>query len=207
MEPFTTFTGLAAPLDRINVDTDAVIPKVHLKSILRTGFGKHLFSEWRYEEADESRPNSHFVLNYPRYQGAQILLTRENFGCGSSREHALWALMEYGFRSLIGPSFADIFYNNSLNNGLLPAIVSQAGSDALFKEVDANEGCQLTVNLEAQQITSPGGLEIPFDIIAYGKHKLINGLDNIGLTWRHEAEITAFEQRAAEARPWVYGRD
>ncbi len=207
MQPFTTVTGLAAPMDRINVDTDAIIPKVHLKSIKRTGFGNHMFSEWRYVEADETRPNTHFVLNQPRYQGAEILLTRENFGCGSSREHAPWAMMEYGFRCLIGPSFADIFYNNSLNNGLLPAIVKPADGDALFAEVEAHEGCRLTVELESQQVTSPGGLEIGFDIPAHAKHKLLNGLDNIGLTLRHEAEITAFEEKAARERPWVYQKD
>ena len=204
MEPFTQCTGLAAPMDRINVDTDAVIPKVHLKSIYRTGYGKHLFSEWRYEEADENRPNEHFVLNFPRYAGAQILLTRDNFGCGSSREHAAWALMQYGFRCLIGPSYADIFYNNSLNNGLLPAIVKEADSDALFNEVEANEGCKIAVDLETQQITTPGGLTISFEIKPQAKHKLLNGLDNIGLTLRHEAEITAFEAEAAQQRPWVY---
>ncbi len=204
MEPFTISTGLAAPMDRINVDTDAIIPKVHLKSIYRTGYGKHLFSEWRYVEADVNRPNSRFVLNQPRYQGAEILVTRDNFGCGSSREHAPWALLEYGFRCLVGPSFADIFYNNSLNNGLLPAIVSQSDCDALFEEVEANEGCQLTVDLEAQRVTSPAGLDMPFEIKAQAKHKLLNGLDNIGLTLRHEAEIGAFEQKAARERPWVY---
>ena len=204
MEPFTKFTGLAAPMNRINVDTDAVIPKVHLKSIYRTGYGKHLFSEWRYVEADENRPNDQFVLNLPRYQGARILLTRYNFGCGSSREHASWALMEYGFRCLIGPSYADIFYNNSLNNGLLPAIVKEADCDALFSEVEANEGCRLTVDLETQEIASPGGLKAAFEIKPQAKHKLLNGLDSIGLTLRHEAEIAAFEQQAAQQRPWVY---
>lgn len=204
MEPFTQFTGLAAPMDRINVDTDAIIPKVHLKSIYRTGYGKHLFSEWRYVEADENRPNEHFVLNFPRYAGAGILLTRDNFGCGSSREHAPWALLQYGFRCLIGPSYADIFYNNSLINGLLPAIVKEADSDALFNEVEANEGCKITVELETQQITSPGGLTISFAIKPLAKHKLLKGLDNIGLTLRHEAEIAAFEAEAAQQRPWVY---
>ena len=204
MEAFTKFTALAAPLDRINVDTDAIIPKVHLKSIKRTGFGRHMFSEWRYAEADETRPNSHFVLNQPRYQGAGVLLTRDNFGCGSSREHAPWALMEYGFRCLIGPSFADIFYNNSLNNGLLPAIVSQADSDALFAEVEVNEGCQLTVDLEQKKIASPGGLELDFEIKEETRHKLLNGLDNIALTLQHEAEIASFEKQAADQRPWVY---
>lgn len=204
MEPYGKLTGLAAPMDRINVDTDAVIPKVHLKSIYRTGYGEHLFSEWRYIEADSSRPNDHFVLNQPRYQGAEILLTRNNFGCGSSREHAPWALLQYGFRCLIGPSYADIFYNNSLNNGLLPALIKASDCDALFAEVEANEGCRLTVDLEAQEITSPGGLGISFEIKAQAKHKLLNGLDNIALTLKHDAEIAAFEQKAAEERPWVY---
>ena len=204
MEPFKQFSGLAAPMDRINVDTDAIIPKVHLKSIYRTGYGKHLFSEWRYIEADPDRPNDHFVLNSPRYEGARILLTRANFGCGSSREHAPWALMEYGFRCIIGPSFADIFYNNSLNNGLLPAIVNEADSDALFAEVEANEGCRIAVELKSQEITSPGGIKASFDIKPQAKHKLLNGLDNIGLTLRHEAEIAVFEKKAAQERPWVY---
>lgn len=204
MEPFTTFTGLAAPMDRVNVDTDTIIPKVHLKSIERTGFGKHLFSEWRFVEADPDRPNPHFILNQPRYQGAEILLTRENFGCGSSREHAAWALLDYGFRCVAGPSFADIFYNNSLKNGLLPAIVSQADSDALFAEVEANPGCRLTVDLEAQQVTSPGGLAVAITIASSERHNLLNGLDEIGLTLQHEAEIAAFEEQAAEKLPWVY---
>jgi len=204
MEPVSTITGIAAPMDRVNVDTDAIIPKVHLKSILRTGFGKHLFSEWRFVEADETQPNSHFVLNQPRYQGAKILLTRENFGCGSSREHAPWALMDYGFRAIVGPSFADIFYNNSLKNGLLPAIVKPEDGDKLFKEVEANEGCQLTVDLPSQKVTSPGGLAIPFEISPSAKQNLLNGLDEIGLTLKHESEIAAFEQQAAQARPWVY---
>jgi 3-isopropylmalate/(R)-2-methylmalate dehydratase small subunit len=204
MEPFTTLTALAAPMDRVNVDTDAIIPKVHLKSIERTGYGKHLFSEWRFVEADETRPNSHFVLNQPRYQGARILLTRENFGCGSSREHAPWALMDYGFGCVIGPSFADIFYNNSLKNGLLPAIVKPEDGDALFEEVEANEGCELTVDLTSQQVTSPGALKIHFHITPAAKDNLLKGMDEIGLTLQHEEEIAAFEQRAAKERPWMY---
>ncbi len=204
MEPFSSVTALAAPMDRVNVDTDAIIPKVHLKSIARTGFGEHLFAEWRFVEADETRPNAHFVLNQPRYAGAGILLTRDNFGCGSSREHAPWALTQYGFRCVVGPSFADIFYNNSLKNGLLPAIVTPEASDALFEEVEANEGCQLTVDLPSQKVTSPGGLEFDFEIAGTAKHKLLNGLDDIALTLQHDAEITTFEQQAAASRPWVY---
>ncbi len=203
MEPFTLLTALAIPMDRVNVDTDAIIPKQFLKSILRTGFGKHLFSEWRFLDANPDRLNQEFVLNRPRYQGAGIMLTRDNFGCGSSREHAPWALRDYGFRCLIGTSFADIFYNNSLKNGLLPAIVAPEGADALFAEVEANEGCRLTVDLEAQRVSSPAGLELAFEIPPHAKHNLLNGLDDIDLTLKHEAEITSFETRHRKSRPWL----
>ena len=203
MEPFTVLTALAAPIDRANIDTDAIIPKQYLKSIKRTGFGEFLFSEWRYIESQPGNPNSHFVLNQPRYTGAEVLLARENFGCGSSREHAPWALMDYGFRCVIAPSFADIFYNNSFKNGLLPAVCSASDVDALFAEVEANEGCQLTVDLATQQVTSPGGLTCAFEVPAQAKHNLLNGLDDIGLTLQHEAEITAYEEKRAAELPWL----
>ncbi|MCH7477346.1 MAG: 3-isopropylmalate dehydratase small subunit [SAR324 cluster bacterium] len=203
MEPFTALTALALPLDRVNVDTDAIIPKQFLKSIKRTGFGDSLFNDWRYIDANPDRLDREFVLNFPRYQGAGILLTRQNFGCGSSREHAPWALMNYGFRALVGPSFADIFYNNSLMNGLLPAIVAPEGADALFAEVEANEGCKLTVELPAQKVRSPAGLDIPFEITPHAKDKLLQGLDEIALILKHEGEITAFEQQRKQALPWL----
>ena len=203
MKPFTKLTALALPLDRVNVDTDAIIPKQYLKSILRTGYGKNLFDEWRYLDSDREKPNPEFVLNFPRYQGAQILLSRENFGCGSSREHAPWALSDYGFRCIIGPSFADIFYSNSLKNGLLPAIISRADSDKLFAEVDANEGCQLTVDLESRKITSPGGLNVPFEVGEAARFNLLNGLDDIGLTLKHESKITEYEEKRRETLPWL----
>ncbi len=205
MEPFKTLTALAVPMDRVNVDTDAIIPKQFLKSIHRTGFGANLFDEWRFLDADRAKPNPEFVLNFPRYQGGRILLTRDNFGCGSSREHAPWALLDYGFRCLIGTSYADIFYSNSLKNGLLPCICEPADVDALFAEALAGEGCHLTVNLESSTITSPGGLKIAFKITPTGRHNLLNGLDEIGLTLKHEAEITAFEERRREEMPWVQG--
>ena len=207
MEPFVKTTGRVAVIDRPDIDTDQVIPKQFLRSVGRGNLGKEVFYDWRYLDGDNYEPNPEFELNLPRYQGAQVLLTRDNFGCGSSREHAPWALMEYGFRCIIGPSFADIFYNNSLNNGLVPAIVSDADSDALFAEVEDNEGCRITVELESQEITSPGGIKASFEIKPQAKRKLLNGLDNIGLTLQHEAEITAFEERAAQERPWVYQND
>ncbi len=203
MEPFTLITALAIPMDRVNVDTDAIIPKQFLKSILRTGFGKNLFSEWRFLDANPDRLNREFVLNQPRYRGAGSMLTRDNFGCGSSREHAPWALMDYGFRCLIGTSFADIFYNNSLKNGLLPAIVAPEAAVALFGEVESNEGCRLTVDLEAQRVQSPAGLEISFEIPPHAKHNLLHGLDDIDLTLKHEAEIASFETRHRKLRPWL----
>ena len=203
MEPFSVLTALAAPMDRTDVNTDAIIPKNYLKSIERTGYGRYLFSEWRFIESDPGHPNNHFVLNQPRYQGAQILLTRDNFGCGSSREHAPWALMDYGFRCLIGTSFADIFYTNSLKNGLLPAICSPEDVEAFFQEVEAHEGCQLTVDLAAQEISSPNGIRAHFEIGPDDKHNLLNGLDDIGLTLQHESKITAYEEQRAATHPWL----
>jgi len=211
MQKFTVLTGLAAPLDRANVDTDQIIPKQFLKSIKRTGFGVNLFDEWRcldegYPGQDCSkRPiNTEFVLNQPRYQGAQVLLARQNFGCGSSREHAPWALDEYGFRVVIAPSFADIFFNNCFKNGLLPVVLSEEQVDVLFKECEANEGYQLTVDLEKQQVIRPNGETFSFEVDAFRRHCLLHGLDDIGLTLQAADDIRAFEAKAKVARPWVF---
>ncbi len=211
MEKLTKVIGIVAPMDRPNVDTDAIIPKQFLKSIKRSGFGPNLFDEWRYLDHGEpgmdnsKRPlNPEFVLNQPRYQGAQILLARDNFGCGSSREHAPWALTDYGFRVIIAPSFADIFFNNSFKNGLLPIRLDAAIVDRLFQEISANEGYQLEVDLPAQTITTPSGEVIPFEVDAFRKHCLLNGLDDIGLTLQHVDEIKAYEQRRREETPWLF---
>ncbi|TFF36466.1 3-isopropylmalate dehydratase small subunit [Pseudomonas sp. RIT623] len=211
MKAFTQHTGLVAPLDRANVDTDQIIPKQFLKSIKRTGFGPNLFDEWRYLDVGQpyqdnsKRPlNQEFVLNHARYQGASVLLARENFGCGSSREHAPWALDEYGFRSVIAPSFADIFFNNSFKNGLLPIILDAAEVDELFKQVEANPGYQLTIDLEAQAVTRPDGKVLKFEIDAFRKHCLLNGLDDIGLTLQDSAAIKAFEGRHRASQPWLF---
>ena len=211
MNPFTQLDGLVAPLDRANVDTDAIIPKQFLKSIKRSGFGPNAFDEWRYLDvgqpgADNSkRPlNPDFVLNQARYQGAQILLTRANFGCGSSREHAPWALEDYGFRVLIGPSFADIFFNNSFKNGLLPIKLDAAEVDELFRQCEASEGYRLKVDLVAQTITRPDGRSIAFDIDPFRKECLLNGWDDIGLTLRHADKIRAFEDRRRAEHPYYY---
>jgi 3-isopropylmalate/(R)-2-methylmalate dehydratase small subunit len=211
MQKFTTMTGLVAPLDRANVDTDQIIPKQFLKSIKRTGFGVNLFDEWRY--LDEGYPgqdnsvrplNTEFVLNQARYQGAQVLLARQNFGCGSSREHAPWALDEYGFRSVISSSFADIFFNNCFKNGLLPVVLSEAELDQLFTECEAVEGYALTIDLAAQEVRTPSGAAFSFEVDAFRKHCLINGLDDIGLTLQDADAISAFEVKARAARPWVF---
>ena len=212
MKAFTTHTGLVAPLDRANVDTDQIIPKQFLKSIKRTGFGANLFDEWRY--LDEGYPgqdnslrplNPDFVLNQPRYQGASVLLARENFGCGSSREHAPWALDEYGFRAVLAPSFADIFFNNSFKNGLLPIVLKEEEIDELFAHVDAQEGYQLTVDLQQQTVTRPDGVQYSFEIDEFRKHCLLNGLDDIGLTLQDADAIRAFEERHRQAQPWLFG--
>ncbi|MBQ0842839.1 MAG: 3-isopropylmalate dehydratase small subunit [Paraperlucidibaca sp.] len=211
MQKFTTMTGLVAPLDRANVDTDQIIPKQFLKSIKRTGFGVNLFDEWRY--LDEGYPgqdnsvrplNTEFVLNQARYQGAQVLLARQNFGCGSSREHAPWALDEYGFRTVISSSFADIFFNNCFKNGLLPVVLSEAELDQLFKECEAGEGYALTIDLAAQEVRTPSGAAFSFEVDAFRKHCLINGLDDIDLTLQDADAISAFEVKARAARPWVF---
>lgn len=212
MKAFTTHTGLVAPLDRANVDTDQIIPKQFLKSIKRTGFGPNLFDEWRYLDVgqpgqdDSHRPVNHdFVLNFPRYAGASVLLARENFGCGSSREHAPWALEEYGFRAIIAPSFADIFYNNSFKNGLLPIVLADGEVDALFAQCEATEGYRLTVDLDAQTVTRPDGVQYRFEVDAFRKHCLLNGLDDIGLTLQEREAIAAFEARHRAAQPWLFG--
>lgn len=191
---FKRHTGLAVPLDASNVDTDAIIPKQFLQKVTRIGFGAHLFHEWRFLDDEGTQPNPDFVLNYPRYQGASILLARENFGCGSSREHAPWALDDYGIRVIIAPSFADIFYGNSLNNQMLPIRLSEAEVDELFQFVVANEGAEITVDLETQTVNA-NGKTYPFEIDSFRRHCLLNGLDNIGLTLQHADKIAEFERK------------
>jgi 3-isopropylmalate/(R)-2-methylmalate dehydratase small subunit len=211
MDKFTVHEGLVAPLDRANVDTDAIIPKQFLKSIRRTGFGPNLFDEWRYLDHGEpgmdnsQRPlNPDFVLNQPRYQGASILLARKNFGCGSSREHAPWALQQYGFRAIIAPSFADIFFNNCFKGGLLPIVLPESVVDKLFDQVKAFPGFKLVVDLHQQTVSTQGGGEtFKFDIDEFRKYCLLNGLDDIGLTLRHADEIRAFEERHLASQPWL----
>ena len=211
MEKFHTFTGLVAPLDRANVDTDAIIPKQFLKSIKRSGFGQNLFDEWRYLDHGEPgmdpaqrQPNPEFVLNQPRYIGAQILLARANFGCGSSREHAPWALQDYGFRVIIAPSFADIFFNNCFKIGLLPVILDAAVLDRLFEAVKSMEGYSLTVDLQKQTVATPDNEEFSFDIDTFRKHCLLNGLDEIGLTLQRAEKIKQFEQKRRNEQPWLF---
>jgi 3-isopropylmalate/(R)-2-methylmalate dehydratase small subunit len=205
--------GLVAPMDRENVDTDAIIPKQFLKSIQRSGFGPNLFDEWRYLDKGEPgqdpasrRPNPDFVLNQPRYRGASILLARRNFGCGSSREHAPWALDQFGFRAIIAPSFADIFFNNCFKNGLLPIVLPQAQVDRLFDEVAAFPGYTLTVDLPRQVVAKPDGSELPFEAQAFRKYCLVNGFDDIGLTLRHADKIRAFEAERLAKMPWLTHR-
>jgi len=210
MEKFTVHTGVVAPLDRENVDTDAIIPKQFLKSIKRTGFGPNAFDEWRYLDHGEpgqdnsKRPlNPDFVLNQPRYQGASVLLARKNFGCGSSREHAPWALQQYGFRAIIAPSFADIFFNNCYKNGLLPIVLTEQQVDHLFNDTYAFNGYQLTVDLDAQVVRTGDGREYPFEIAAFRKYCLLNGFDDIGLTLRHADKIRAFEAERIAKQHWL----
>lgn len=210
MQKFSVLDGLVMPLDRANVDTDAIIPKQFLKSIKRSGFGPNAFDEWRYLDHGEpgidnsKRPlNPDFVLNQPRYKGAQILLARENFGCGSSREHAPWALEDYGFRAIIAPSFADIFFNNCFKNGLLPIRLAAEQVDALFKAVAANPGYRLKIDLEQQSINAPDGTMYKFEVEPFRKHCLLNGLDDIGLTLQHVGEIKAFEAKRHAEQPWL----
>ncbi len=211
MDKFICLEGLVAPLDRANVDTDAIIPKQFLKSIQRSGFGPNLFDEWRYLDAGEPgkedslrRLNPAFVLNQPRYQGAQILLTRQNFGCGSSREHAPWALLDFGFRALIGESFADIFFNNCFKNGILPIVLPAAEIDALFVLVEATPGCRLVVDLEQQQLRCPDGSVLSFVVDSFRRECLLNGWDDIGLTLRHADLIRTFEDKRRIEQPWLF---
>jgi 3-isopropylmalate/(R)-2-methylmalate dehydratase small subunit len=210
MQTFTLHQGLVAPMDRENVDTDAIIPKQFLKSIRKTGFGPNLFDEWRYLDKGEPgqdpasrQPNPDFVLNLPRYVGASVLLARKNFGCGSSREHAPWAIDQYGFRAIIAPSYADIFFNNCFKNGLLPIVLSESQVDQLFNEVLAFPGYQLTIDLERQVVVKPQGEEIPFEVQAFRKYCLLNGLDDIGLTLRYKDKIAAFEAARLATKPWL----
>jgi 3-isopropylmalate/(R)-2-methylmalate dehydratase small subunit len=212
MQAFRTLTGLVAPLDRANVDTDAIIPKQFLKSVNRTGFGLNAFDSWRYLDKGEPgmdharRPqNPDFALNQPRYHGAQILLARRNFGCGSSREHAPWALADYGFRALIAPSYADIFFNNCYKNGLLPIVLSESDVARLFDDVAAFPGFRLTIDLERQTVATPdGSATFRFEVEPFRKHCLLNGLDEIGLTLTHAAEIAAFEAKRKIEQPWLF---
>lgn len=211
MEKFQSFKGIVAPLDRANVDTDAIIPKQFLKSIKRSGFGVNLFDEWRYLDHGEPgmdiskrQPNPDFILNQARYQGAQILLARDNFGCGSSREHAPWSLQDYGFKVIIAPSFADIFFNNCFKIGLLPIIQDNAVMDQLFSEVNKNDGYALSVDLSDQMLTTPGGDQFGFEVDKFRKHCLLNGLDEIGLTLQHAEKIRQFEAKRHESQPWLY---
>ncbi len=209
MKAFKKVSALVAPLDRANIDTDAIIPKQFLKSIRRAGFGPYLFDEWRYLDHGEpemdctNRPlNQDFVLNKPEYQGAEILLTRENFGCGSSREHAPWALEDYGFRAIIAPSFADIFYNNCFKNGLLPIVLAADLVDELFKELEP--GYQLTIDLEQQTITTPSGRSLSFEVDENRRYRLLNGLDDIALSLQHADKIKAYEKERAKRAPWLF---
>jgi 3-isopropylmalate/(R)-2-methylmalate dehydratase small subunit len=202
MQPFTSLTGIVAPLDRTNVDTDQIIPKQFLKTIQRTGLREGLFFDWRKKKDGSQDPN--FFLNQPRYKHATILLTRDNFGCGSSREHAPWALLDQGFRCIIAPSFADIFYNNCFQNGVLPIVLSADEVQALFQTVTAQEGYQISVDLAAQTVTTPAGTSYRFDIDPFRKDSLLKGLDSIGLTLQHETQVTSYEARRAALVPWLF---
>mgnify|MGYP000859511266 FL=1 len=211
MKAFTQLNGLVCPLDRANVDTDAIIPKQFLKSIKRSGFGPYLFDEWRYADQGEpgmdctNRPlRNDFVLNQSRYRGAEILLARDNFGCGSSREHAPWAIEDYGFRAIIAPSFADIFFSNCYKNGVLPIVLTAASVDKLFAECAAQEGYRLEIDLQSQTVITPSGESFGFEITPHRKHCLMNGLDEIGLTLQHADAIKAFEARHRLAQPWLF---
>lgn len=211
MEKFETFTGIVCPLDRSNVDTDAIIPKQFLKSIKRSGFGPNLFDEWRYLDHGEpgmdnsQRPiNPDFILNDPRYSGAKVLLTRKNFGCGSSREHAPWALEDYGFRVILAPSFADIFFNNCFKNGLLPIVLKEEIIDGLFQKATQDQALAMEVDLENQQLKLPDGESAAFEVDPFRKHCLLNGLDDIGLTLQHVDDIKAYEERRRKEAPWLF---
>jgi 3-isopropylmalate/(R)-2-methylmalate dehydratase small subunit len=204
MNPFTKVTGLVAPLDRVNVNTDEITPARFLKTIRSTGFDFTLFANWRYLDPGAKMPNPDFVLNQPRYKGATILLAEDNFGCGSSREHAPWAIRDYGFRCLIAPSFADIFYNNCFNNGILPITLEHPVIRELFAEAEANEGYTLQVDLAAQTVTTPAGRVLRFEIDQFRKNALLQGLDNIGWTLSHSDEIAAYESRRKQEAPWLF---
>ncbi len=213
MKPFVTVAGLAAPLERNNVDTDAIIPKQYLKSIRRTGFGPFLFDDWRYLDKGDlgidpatRRRNPEFVLNQPRYAGAEILLARQNFGCGSSREHAVWALADYGFRAVIAPSYADIFFTNCFKNGVLPVVLGEGDMNRLFDECAAQPGYRLVIDLPAQTVSTPGGETFHFEVDAFRKNCLINGLDDIGLTLQHADAIRAYETERKQQAPWLSGQ-
>ncbi len=211
MKSFTVLDGLVAPMDRSNVDTDAIIPKQFLKSIKRSGFGANLFDSWRFTDPGEPgipvsdrQPNPEFVLNQPRYQGAEILIARENFGCGSSREHAVWALDDYGFRSVIASSFADIFFNNSFKSGLLPIVLPVETINRLFEECLAADGYRLTINLSDQQVVLPNGDSVAFEVDSFRKHCLLEGLDDIGLTLGHADAIRQYEKQRMQQQPWLF---
>jgi 3-isopropylmalate/(R)-2-methylmalate dehydratase small subunit len=211
MKKFTQVCGIVAPLDRPNVDTDAIIPKQYLKSISRSGFGPNAFDDWRYLDPGEPgmdhstrRKNKHFILNQSPYNQASILLARENFGCGSSREHAVWALDDFGFRAVIAPSFADIFFNNSFKNGLLPIVLDAAVVDDLFSKVAAKKGYKLSIDLAVQKVVTEEGEEIPFAVDAFRQHCLLHGLDDIGLTLNHADDIRAYEEQGKQSTPWLF---
>jgi 3-isopropylmalate/(R)-2-methylmalate dehydratase small subunit len=211
MQAFKKVKGIVAPINRPNVDTDAIIPKQYLKSIQRSGFGPNLFDEWRYldpgepgQDSSKRRINPDFVLNQPRYQGAQILLARDNFGCGSSREHAVWAMVDYGIRAIIAPSFADIFFNNSFKNGLLPIVLDGKAVDRLFAETEATPGYSLEVDLEKLEVRKPDGTTLPFQVDEFRRYRLLNGLDDIGMTLQHADDIRAYEARRRQEAPWLF---
>ncbi|RZO47059.1 MAG: 3-isopropylmalate dehydratase small subunit [Proteobacteria bacterium] len=204
MQPFQTLTATAAKLDQVNVDTDQIIPKQFLKKIERTGFGIHLFHDWRFIDDAGQKLNPDFILNQSRYQGAQILVAGDNFGCGSSREHAPWALLDYGFRSIIAPSFADIFYNNCAKNGILLVAIPEASVQQLFTEIEDNVGCELIVDLPNQKVQSPKGLAFSFEIDPFVKHRLLNGLDDIGWTLQFQSAIEKFEASYQKQAPWMF---
>jgi 3-isopropylmalate/(R)-2-methylmalate dehydratase small subunit len=211
MEKFTVHTGLVVPLDRANVDTDAIIPKQFLKSIKKTGFGENLFDAWRFLDVGEPgmdprtrKPNPDFVLNYPQYKGGTILLARKNFGCGSSREHAPWALQQYGFKAVIAPTFADIFHTNSFKNGFLPIALTELEVDHLFNEATAHPGYKLTIDLAARTVVTPSGKTMGFDIDNTRRQNLLNGLDEIGITLKHSDEIKAYEEKRKRSEPWIF---
>lgn len=203
MNPFINHIGLAAPLDRANIDTDAIIPKQFLRKIERTGFGKHLFHEWRYLDYEGTKENQDFVLNKPQYRGATVLLTRDNFGCGSSREHAPWALSDYGFRVIIAPSFADIFYNNCVKNGILLVELKSPEVDELFKDVLSTPGAKITADLDSQSILGPTGKKYSFRIHAFAKDCLLKGLDQIGWAMQFEKQILDYESKLKALKPWL----